>query len=639
MTVCTRSRSPKTLTTLVLLVGLLTAGLITAELGSPSRAEATTIWSQQTSGVTATLNDVSCPSVATCYAVGSGKIISTSNGGTTWTMRSGSAFAGISCPSTTTCYAIGGSGSIVSTTDNGNTWSSHSTGVTVNFRALDCPSIAACFVVGDSGTVVATTDGANSWTQQSSTTTRDLDAVACPTASTCYAVGTFGTVVATSNGGATWTAQSSGAQVYLSGVSCPSTTTCYAVGGHIVATTNGGATWTEQIASGDFYDVSCVMSACSAVGNAGGILGTSDGGSQWQSQSSGTSNTLWAVSCPSVDRCWAVGNSGTVLSGWTAVVPTPTPTSTATPTPTPTATPTPTQSPIPSILPGGFPSDDCDSAGTNVLTGFVSSAYVKAKTAPEGMNATWVCVAAETGGAHGGGKLALNASPPGLSVAQIDLDPNSVAACATNAKNVRVDGGQIAGQPWWVDVTPSPSGSSDSAWVCVRLTNSAGFRLRFAPGVSIGVPSFSPDSTSPHLPAYVENPWPAPTQPSSVCQVAGGTRVLNLTVLTTPLALYTWQESLAKAHLCVRAGSTGTGGAHLAVDAHAADTGISTTSSTTPCPFPLFTSNNPSFGAYTSNPSTGLPASACVAVGTTARGVTVNKPTVGSVVTFQQDAA
>ncbi len=338
---------------------------------------------------------------------------------------------------------------------------------------------------------------------------------------------------------------------------------------------------------------------------------------------------------------------GVVTISWDTAAPSPTPLVTLPPTPTvssgpaPTVPPAPTAPPTPTLIPGvgGYSSDDCDAAGTNIVSGFVDGTFAKAKTAPGGANTTWLCVAGEAGGAHVGGKLTLNASTPGLSVASVDLDNASVAACGSNANNIHVNGGQIANQPWFVDVTPSPTGSTDSAWVCVRMTNSVGFRLRFAPGVSIGLPSFAADSTSPHVPPYVEDPWPAPTQPSAACQLGGGTRLANLKVGSTPVALYTWQESATKANLCVRGGATGGAGARLTVSTDGVSTGITTTNSTSPCPFALFTSQNPSLGAFISNPSASLPVSACVAVGSTALGVTANAPTTGPVVTLQQDSA
>jgi photosystem II stability/assembly factor-like uncharacterized protein len=51
-----------------------------------------------------------------------------------------------------------------------------------------------------------------------------------------------------------------------------------------------------------------------AVGDSGTIIHTTNGGKNWVTQISSTTNSLLAVSCLSADTCWAVGTGGTVLS-------------------------------------------------------------------------------------------------------------------------------------------------------------------------------------------------------------------------------------------------------------------------------------------------------------------------------------
>src|SRR5260370_30698376 len=52
-----------------------------------------------------------------------------------------------------------------------------------------------------------------------------------------------------------------------------------------------------------------------AVGAAGTILKSIDGGANWMLQSSGTTNGLSGVSCTDASNCTAVGDLGTVLQG------------------------------------------------------------------------------------------------------------------------------------------------------------------------------------------------------------------------------------------------------------------------------------------------------------------------------------
>ena len=44
------------------------------------------------------------------------------------------------------------------------------------------------------------------------------------------------------------------------------------------------------------------------------MLTTTNGGTTWASQASGTTNTLNDVSCTDTNHCWAAGNSGTIVA-------------------------------------------------------------------------------------------------------------------------------------------------------------------------------------------------------------------------------------------------------------------------------------------------------------------------------------
>jgi len=55
-------------------------------------------------------------------------------------------------------------------------------------------------------------------------------------------------------------------------------------------------------------------SLCVAVGAAGTILTSADGGFSWTMRASGTGADLVGVSCPSAHTCVAVGNTGTPVN-------------------------------------------------------------------------------------------------------------------------------------------------------------------------------------------------------------------------------------------------------------------------------------------------------------------------------------
>ena len=105
---------------------------------------------------------------------------------------------------------------------------------------------------------------------------------------------------------------------YLSAVCFINENSGWAVGnaGTILRTTNGGNTWSSQ-SSGTInrlYSVSFTDSNNgTAVGGNGTIVRTTDAGNTWTIQSSGTSRDLYAVSFTDSNSGTAVGGNGTIL--------------------------------------------------------------------------------------------------------------------------------------------------------------------------------------------------------------------------------------------------------------------------------------------------------------------------------------
>ena len=115
-----------------------------------------------------------------------------------------------------------------------------------------------------------------------------------------------------------WTLQRSGTTKSLDGVSFVDQNHGWAVGdaGTIVATSDGGAHWSAQT-SGTTSNLLGVSFADQnhgwAVGDAGTIVATSDGGAHWSAETSGTSRYLRAVSFVGPLDGWAVGEVQTIL--------------------------------------------------------------------------------------------------------------------------------------------------------------------------------------------------------------------------------------------------------------------------------------------------------------------------------------
>jgi photosystem II stability/assembly factor-like uncharacterized protein len=261
-----------------------------------------------------------CPTTSTCFAVGDdGRILRSADAGNHWSAQASGTDArlyAVGCATATDCVATGEDGTIVGTS-TGATWAPHSSGTREALAGASCPTTSACFAVGDRGTVLATTNHGATWHAQSSKTNANLNAVSCSSASTCVAVGSLGTILRTTNGGSTWTSLSSGTAAYLGGVSCPSAKICIAVGqdGLVLTTGNEGKSWTARRPLGnELGAVSCASTSnCVATGSAGAVISSADGGGTWTVQGTGTARSLTAVSCPSTTSCVAAGDTGTVL--------------------------------------------------------------------------------------------------------------------------------------------------------------------------------------------------------------------------------------------------------------------------------------------------------------------------------------
>ena len=379
-----------------------------------------------------TIYGLSCPTTSNCYAVNNwGSVLVTTNGGTSWTLQdtpvttpainvAGSGgpnpyagLFGISCPSATTCVAVGGytpSGAepIVTTTNGGATWTAQtSTDTANNLFGVSCATgTTTCVAVGAGGTVLQTTDLAD-WTAMTSGTAKVMTGVTCLSSTNCVATGQTGTIDVLS--GSTWTPSTStfAASGFLASVTCLSATDCFAVGhngvtvnfdstnvagsltqqagggytgtldalsctsvttciavgasGTIVATTNGGQTWLPQTSgsTATLDGISCSGSNCIVGGSAGTILVTSNGGSTWAASTPlGASPTIEAVSC-SGSNCEAVATSGLVIgttnggTSWTAQTPalsfTPTQAATITTTLTAAGSGIPTTGTVPAV--------------------------------------------------------------------------------------------------------------------------------------------------------------------------------------------------------------------------------------------------------------------------------------------------
>jgi photosystem II stability/assembly factor-like uncharacterized protein len=285
------------------------------------------------------ITGVSCPNSTDCFAVGetsllTGLILNSIDSGSTWHEQSVPSSVGplsaVSCATGSSCVAVGGT-SVLSTIDGGATWSAQNLG-TGQLTAVGCPTPSTCIAAGTAaagsgctqGEAYTTADGGAEWS------TRSLvcfvpSGIACPDVGHCQLAGVddltaagAAQVDATVDGGLSWSSEylSTTSGTKLNAISCPSTKFCTAVGrvggSSILSSSDGGHTWAPQMVpasaqSAALTAVSCESNlVCQAVGSLG--LATDNGGSSWSAdQFPSVVTSVDAVSCPLVTSCIAGG--------------------------------------------------------------------------------------------------------------------------------------------------------------------------------------------------------------------------------------------------------------------------------------------------------------------------------------------
>ena len=243
--------------------------------------------------------------------------------------------------------AVGDGGTILRTTDGGNKWIKQSSGTTLDLMGVSFTDANTGIAVGYGwnnsceSIILSTIDGGDNWENQSVGSIELYD-VCYTDANTGTAVGYdfFGNqsvILRTTDGGNHWSNQSSLKTNIIRDISFTDAYTGTAVGkiwsegvhggGIILKTIDGGKNWSCQLKDTTF-DYCGFIGICftdvytgTAVGygmngsyNEGIIFRTTNGGNEWFSQSSGTTNILRGVSFTDANNGTAVGDGGTILT-------------------------------------------------------------------------------------------------------------------------------------------------------------------------------------------------------------------------------------------------------------------------------------------------------------------------------------
>jgi photosystem II stability/assembly factor-like uncharacterized protein len=270
---------------------------------------------------------------STGYAAGgSGTIIKTTDGGTTW----------VSLPSVTVNrlysirffngnvgYAVGDHGTILKTLNAGTSWTALTSGTDLILRSVCFTDDYTGYVVGDSSCVLKTVNGGASWENLNPFSIEaDLYSVDFANAGRGIVAGIgsgfMGIALETTDGGISW-ASLSALSGPLHSVTYSDTNTCFAVGGNVWyrPTFSDILEITDEGRVTDLHrsnNTACLQSVCFpdantgyAVGDFSTILKTTDGGGDWTVQDPGVSLNLVSVSFPDVNTGYAIDALGAIL--------------------------------------------------------------------------------------------------------------------------------------------------------------------------------------------------------------------------------------------------------------------------------------------------------------------------------------
>lgn len=231
-------------------------------------------WTSQTTGASNSVNDIDINKFTLTgflglYKIGwcvtnNGGIYKTTNGGFDWISQLSPTTAhlySVKGFSENVAIACGDSGKILKTTDGGTSWGTFVTGaVNGALRSLAFADENYGICVGDSATVLYTTNKGDTWTPDytgpGSLTKKNLFNVSArmPAMAEYIAVGEGGVILKTDDEGVSWNLLESGVKTKLSGISSPSDGISFVTGtkGTILKTTDGGVLPVELI-SFDFY--------------------------------------------------------------------------------------------------------------------------------------------------------------------------------------------------------------------------------------------------------------------------------------------------------------------------------------------------------------------------------------------------
>ncbi len=305
-------------------------GYLVLEDGSVlSTADGGRTWSRETAipvtgaaGVAYPPTDVTFLAAQTGVALSrSGRIYRTTDAARSWSLvHSGTAaLQGLHFATPLAGYAVGLAGTVLSTGDGGLTWTAKPYPGELGLRGIRCATPLACLITTTTGqTVLRTVDGGLAWSSVTPSTQK-IHAAAFSSPTSAVAAGESGTTVLSDDTGATWRPVGKRLGTTFSRVRALSASVAFATGpgGAIARSDDGGVTWAEVgvSTSEDVIDVSFATAETGyALDAAGTLLRTDNAGRSWQILDTGTASRPQAVLAIGTRTVLLVGPKGVLRS-------------------------------------------------------------------------------------------------------------------------------------------------------------------------------------------------------------------------------------------------------------------------------------------------------------------------------------
>lgn len=198
----------------------------------------------------------------------------------------------------------------------GQQWNALNSGTSNLLQSVSFTDGQHGWAVGTAGTMIFSTNGGQSW-NNANLTNQDLEDVTFLNASVGLIVGDDGLILRTVTGGISWTVATSGTSINLRTASFGDGGMAYVGGrdGLILRSVNNGDSWTTMETGAVRYRGSSARGAQHAwiVGEGGAIRATTNSGTTWFGQNSGTTSDLHGVFFLNTSEGWAGGQNSTLI--------------------------------------------------------------------------------------------------------------------------------------------------------------------------------------------------------------------------------------------------------------------------------------------------------------------------------------